>query len=244
MKKDFFNTKRFTVVLSAVFLSAFALFFSSCDEHDPLDLDIHPGYILCDDGRVLSPEAFDESSNVPVAVFFAPLTDKHPALAVLLDELSYISFADTLFEQKTSGSVADYDGYLNTIALQSSKLARDSVSQRRSGKRWYCSDLGLSAFCSHYFSQSDYVPSVAELGLLYLSLPVVNPVIERCGGQPVSTVPEYAGCWYWSSTEVAENTPNQAWLFSMADGSRHRTPKTNRYSARLIVEYNPLNIEY
>lgn len=228
--------------MTVCLLAAFGL--CSCDEHDPLDLDIHPGYILCDDGRVLSPDVFDEHVNVPVAVVFAPLTEKHPVLAVLLDELDYVTFSDTLVEQKTSGSVTDYDGYMNTVALQTSKIARDTLSQQLTGKKWYCSDLGLSAFRSHYFAQSDYVPSVSELGLLFLSLSTVNPVIERCGGTPVRTSPEGGGCWYWSSTEVAENKPNQAWLFSMADGSRHRTPKTNGYRARLIVEYNPLNIEY
>ena len=68
----------------------------------------------------------------------------------------------------------------------------------------------------------------------------MNPVIERCGGTPVNRSPENAGCWYWTSTEVAQNKMNQAWLFSMADGSRHKAPKTNCYRARLIVEYNPL----
>ena len=93
-------------------------------------------------------------------------------------------------------------------------------------RNYYTSPLGLLAFRHHWFFQSDYVPSVAELGLLYSTLTIVNPIIERCGGTPVNRSPENAGCWYW--------------IFSMADGSRHKAPKTNCYRARLIVEYNPL----
>ena len=173
----------------------------------------------------------------------------------MLDELSPVEFSDTLgFDQKTSCDIDAFDGYVNTVALQTNYLAgkrkevswseKDSayVTQWVSDPHYYGSPLGLSAFRSHWFYQSDYVPSVAELGLLYLSLATVNPVIESLGGTPVSQSPDGGGCWYWTSTEVKENKLNQSWLFSMADGSRHKAPKTNLYRARLIVEYNPLNI--
>lgn len=248
--KEYLNKFR---LLSLSFLTVMCLL--SCDEHEPLDLDIHVGYILCDDGRILSPSAFNPDVNMPVAVVFAPNTDKHQVLSVLLDELSPIAFSDTLgFDQKTSCDVDAYDGYINTVALQTSYLAgkrpetvwseSDSayVTQWVSDPHYYGSPLGLSAISSHWFSQSDYVPSVAELGLLYISLDIVNPVIESLGGTPVSQSPDGGGCWYWTSTEVKENKQNQSWLFSMADGSRHKALKTNAYRARLIVEYNPLSI--
>ena len=161
----------------------------SCDEHEPIDLDIHPGYILCSDGQIVSPSVFNRDVHTPVAVVFAEKTDQHQALAVLLDEIAPVAFADTLsFDQKTSGSETEYDGYVNTVALQTTHLDRDSL------------------------------------------------VVKT----PVNRSPENAGCWYWTSTEVEQNKMNQAWLFSMADGSRHKAPKTNCYRARLIVEYNPL----
>ena len=228
-------------------LSAFVLTLTSCDEHEPLDLDIHPGYILCDDGRILSDDVFDVSQHTPVAVVFAPQTDKHQVLAVMLDEIPFVAFADTLaMDQKTSGDISAYDGYTNTVALQTTYLPRDSMvvkDYKADPRNYYCSPLGLLAFRSHWFAQSDYVPSVAELYLLYVSLSKVNPIIEKCGGTPIGTTPVDAGCWYWSSTEVNENKVNQAWLFSMADGSIHKAPKTNCYRARLIVEYNPMSIK-
>lgn len=240
--------KRLMGDMCVILLSLVALTVVSCDEHEPLDLGIHPGYILCDDGRVLSPSAFDAGVHTPVAVVFAPQTESHQVLAVMLDEVPFVAFADTLsMDQKTSADVSAYDGYVNTVALQTTWIARDTMVNKEykaDPRNYYCSPLGLLAFRSHWFLQSDYVPSVAELGLLYLSLGTVNPIIEQCGGTPVSTSPENAGCWYWSSTEVSENKGNQAWLFSMADGSRHKAPKTNAYRARLIVEYNPLSINH
>lgn len=203
-----------------------ALLLWACDEHEPVDLDIHPGYILCSDGRIINDAEYEAGKHTPVAVVFAEQTDHHPVLAVSISEISSVSFADTLgVKQNTSCSLTAYDGYTNTVALQKAE-----------------SMLGQAAFGSHYFAQSDFVPSVQELGLLYIALSRVNPVIEKCGGTPVSTGSDGPGCWYWSSTEVSENQSNQAWLFSMADGSIHRTPKTNHYRARLVVEYNPLSI--
>ena len=226
-----------------VLLSSFLM--TACDEHEPVDNDIHPGYILCSDGRVVSDLELNFGEHTPVAVVFAPRTDEHPVLAVLLDEVYSIACADTLnFDQKTSGSLTEYDGYTNTVALQASRIARDSLvvkDYKMDARNFYTSPLGLCAFSSHWFCQSDYIPCVRELGLLYMSLDRVNPVIERCGGTPLSRTADNIGCWYWSSTEVSENKNNQAWLFSMADGSRHKAPKTNHYRARLIVEYNPLN---
>lgn len=217
----------------------------SCDEHEPLDLDIHVGYIMCSDGTIVNPDKFDASQQTPVAVVFAEKTEQHPVFAVMLDELRPLQFADTLsIDQKTSCSLDSCDGYLNTVALQTSNIERevkvvpDNLADPRN---YYKSPLGLSAFHSHWYAQSDFIPSVAEMELLYNALWRVNPVIAMCGGKTIGTTAEDVECWYWTSTEVAENKKNQAWLFSMADGSRHKAPKTNSYRARLIVEYNPIN---
>jgi hypothetical protein len=215
-------------------LSVFSLFFASCDEHEVLDLDVHTGNILCDDGQVLSTDAyFSQDASKAVAVVFAPQTEEHPVLAVLLDEIAPVAFCDSLgLELGTSCDETAFDGYENTTAMQNN---RDS----RSGKG---SPLADEAFTYHYYWQSDYIPSVSEMGLLYLARDQVNPILERCGGTPLYDDAAGSLCWYWTSTEVEQNKGRQAWLFSMSDGSRHRAPKTNEYRARAIVEYNPLNI--
>ena len=72
----------------------------SCDEHEPFDPDIHSGYILCSDGSIVADNVFDSRTQTPVAVVFAEQTAEHPVLAVLLDEIDFIAFADTLsFDQ-------------------------------------------------------------------------------------------------------------------------------------------------
>ena len=220
---------------------------ASCDDHDPMDIGIHVGDILCSDGRIVRSNVFDSRTETAVAVVFAEQNQQHPVLAVLLDEVSYVAFADTLsFDQKTSCKTDTCDGYVNTVALQTSYIQRkvlvDSLHLDNSDN-YYKSPLGLLAFRSHWFAQSDFVPSVMELQLLYKSLSVVNPIIKMLKGTPIGTTPSGAGCWYWSSTEVKENNFNQAWLVSMADGSQHKAPKDNAYCARLIVEYNPYKIK-
>lgn len=221
-----------------------ALSLTSCDEHEALDLDIHAGDILCSDGRIVRNSVFDSSKETAVAVVFAEQTSAHPVLAVLLDEVERIAFADTLsFDQKTSCNLDSCDGYINTVALQTTNIMRKELVDSlhlENAANYYKSPLGLLAFRSHFFAQSDFVPSVMELQLLYKSLATINPIIKMRGGTPIGTTPDEAGCWYWSSTEVKENNTNQAWLVSMADGSQHKAPKTNSYRARLIIEYNPV----
>ena len=146
---------RFLVSFFALLLTSFT--FVSCDEHEPLDLDIHPGFILCDDGSVMSNKAyFEQDTRKAVAVVFAGETADHGVLAVCLHEIDAIQFCDTLgMELGTSCDVTAYDGYLNTTAMQNS---RDT----RTGKG---SPLADEAFSYHHFWQSDYIPSVAEMTL-------------------------------------------------------------------------------
>ena len=39
--------------LSLIIMMALSMVLTSCDEHEPIDLDIHPGYILCSDGQIV-----------------------------------------------------------------------------------------------------------------------------------------------------------------------------------------------
>ena len=212
-------------------LSALTALFTatSCDEHESIDSTIYPGHIMLADGSVITPDSSDPILHRAVAVFFAPKTEKHEALAVLLQESSILAVSDTALvtlgtDLGTSGSETEYDGYKNTIALQSKK-----------------SPIAVDAFSFHYLAMSDYVPSVSEMGLLYLSKATVNPVIDKLGGDTIATTGP--ACWYWTSTEVSQNKGYQAWAFSMSDGSRHKAPVCNTYHTRYIVEYNPLSVK-
>ena len=215
------------IVLLTVLCAVFAM--SSCDEHEAIDSNIYPGHIMLADGSVISPEAYDASRHQAVAVFFAQKTDKHEALAVMLRESPAKAVSDTALVKMgtdlgTSGSETAYDGYENTIALQAKR-----------------SPIATDAFTSHYLAMSDYVPSVSEMGLMFLSLPVVNPVLDVLGGDTIAV--NDPDCWYWTSTEVSGNKGYQAWACSMSDGSRHKAPVYNTYHTRYIVEYNPLSVK-
>lgn len=199
----------------------------SCDEHETVDLGIHVGYVLCDDHRTMSIDTYEsQHATKAVAVVFAEQTASHPTLAVMLDEISSVAYADTLgIEQGTGASLDAFDGWTNTVALHNSH-------DEKTGKG---SPLADQVFCSHTFGQSDYVPSVAEMRLLVSALSIVNPVIERCGGTPLSIDSEDGGCWYWTSTEVNEDKANTAWLCSMVNGGILPTLKNERHPVRAIV---------
>lgn len=215
---------------------------TSCDEHEPIDRNIHIGFVLCDDHSVMSLEAFRSAAHVnPVGVVFATETEDHPALAVMLFENTGVDFTNTLgLKCSTSGSVSAYDGYANSVALFNTwkeekyqvELPDGSYEERIDS---YFSPLGQWAFDSHSFGQSDFIPSYAEARLLQQSLSVVNPVIEELGGIPVGVSPEGGNCWYWTSTEDEADMENRAWLCSMATPGFQQTPKTEFHKARAIV---------
>ena len=216
-----------TFIIFSVLLAALTI--SSCDEHEAIDSNVYPGHIMLADGSVITPTDYDSSRHQPVAVFFAPKTEEHEALAVLLDESIPLAISDTSLvkigtDLGTTGSETDYDGYENTVALQAKK-----------------SPLAQAAFNFHYLSMSDYVPSVSEMELLFLACRAINPVISYLGGDTIAVTGP--ACWYWTSTEVSKNKGYQAWACSMSDGSRREAPVYNTYHTRYIVEYNPLSVK-
>lgn len=81
-----------------------------------------------------------------------------------------------------------------------------------------------------------YVPSVAQMRLLYSMKEVINPVIEQCGGQPLPDMVD--DCWYWTSTEVDGQQTAKAWLYSVGSGAMQETPKTQPHRARPIITLN------
>ena len=65
---------------------------------------------------------------------------------------------------------------------------------------------------------------------------VINPIIEKCGGDPLPT--EADECWYWTSTEVEGQQTVKAWLYSTASGTMQETPKTQAHKVRPIITIN------
>lgn len=215
-------------VLSMMLMIAITIFSTSCDNHEPIDRDIHVGYVLCNDHSCMDTVSyFNQTKRKAVGVVFAEKTDEHPTLAVMFDEVNEV-FCDSVgMVNGTSTDVTSFCGFKNTVAIYNSYSAE-------TGKG---SPLAMEMINFHANGQSDYLPSVAEQRLLASSSRVINPVLERLGGTPIALEGD---CWYWTSTEVEDNPGVQAWLCSADNGRFLPTPKTQRHKARAIVEiYDP-----
>ena len=101
---------------------AAVLTLAACDAHiETPDMTVRPGYVLCDDGTVLSYELYQTSGKRAVAIVFD--TGKHGdteenGRAVYLWDIAPKAFADTLgVEQGTSADTEAFDGNTNTFAL-------------------------------------------------------------------------------------------------------------------------------
>lgn len=176
-------------VLSMMLMVAITIFSTSCDNHEPIDRDIHVGYVLCNDHSCMDTASyFNQTKRKAVGVVFAEKTDEHPALAVMFDEVNEV-FCDSVgMVNGTSTDVTSFCGFKNTVAMYNSYSAE-------TGKG---SPLAMEMINFHTNGQSDYLPSVAEQRLLASSSRVINPVLERLGGTPIALEGD---CWYWTSTK-------------------------------------------
>lgn len=203
---------------------------TSCDDHEPVDTGIHPGYLLLTDHTVTSEHDYynlpGNSRSSVVGVVFATATPSHPALAVMLNEFEG-KYCDYLVSCGASTVDSVYNGRTNTISMLDAK--EDSITD-------IC-PLALEMQQSHKNGQSEFLPSVAEMRLLVASLSVVNPVLTRFGGTPVCVDPA-RDCWYWTSTESASSQTRYAWLCSAVNGGILETTKTESHKARAIIELN------
>ena len=199
----------------------------SCDAHfDFPDTAVKPGHILCTDGKAIPYNEYKDSGRQAIAVVFHidPSGDTEgDGYAVYLHDLAPAAFADSIgVAQKTSADIRAMDGNGNTFALYDTKET--------------ASPLAEAVFDLWRYGQSAYIPSVAQMRLLYSLKEAINPVIEKCGGEPLPD--EADDCWYWTSTEVEGQQTAKAWLYSVGSGAMQETPKTQPHRARPIITLN------
>ena len=209
---------------SIAIMTVLALGLIGCDgHHDPLGTPTQAVHILCTGGEIMSYEKYAISDKKAIGVvFYVNHSEDISGIgyAVYLHDLPAEAFADSLgIAQGTSTDLAAYDGNENTFALYDT----DDVS----------SPMAMQVFDMWRYGQSAYVPSVAQMRLLYAAKEFVNPYIEACGGDPLPN--EADGCWYWTSTEVEGQETAKAWLFSMGSGAIQETPKLQGHKVRAIV---------
>lgn len=201
-------------------LSALSLF-SSCDNHVYEDLSWHswtPGMVYCANGDITTYERCVEEGNTPEAVIFHISNADETtgvAYAVSLHDCGDGAFIDpdtTYVSQGTSANIAQLDGETNTTALRYSKIE---------------SPIALSVNAKYF------IPSVAEMYLLYSARNAVNSTIEKCGG---SVLPiDNEGCWYWTSTECDGSQTDRAWRYSLYSGRFESADKHYALPTRPIM---------
>ena len=204
-----------------------AVLCAACDAHiDVPDTAVRPGHILCEDGTALSYVQYEQSGKRAIAVVFD--TEHREGTegngyAVYLWDIAPVAFADSLgVAQGTSADIGALDGNMNTFALYDTRETASPMAE--------------AVFDLWRYGQSAYIPSVAQMRLLYAVRETVNPVIERCGGHPLP-LDEY-DCWYWTSTEVSGQETAKAWLYSTGSGAMQETPKTQAHKLRPIITMN------
>ena len=215
--------KQIMIMMAAVA----AALLTACDAHfDFPDTAVKPGHILCTDGKAIPYNEYKDSGKQAIAVVFHidPSDDTEgDGYAVYLHDIAPTAFADSLgVSQKTSADIKATDGNENTFAMYATK----EVS----------SPLAESVFALWQYGQSAYVPSAAQMRLLYSMKETINPVIEQCGGEPLPDGTD--DCWYWTSTEVEGQESAKAWLYSVGSGAMQETPKTQPHRARPIITLN------
>ena len=199
-----------------------ALSLVGCDEHrDFPDTSVKTCDILCTDGEVVRFDDLSSEDKEPIAVVFH-INQRDDmegtAYAVYLWDVSPNAYSDSIgVKQNTSANVMAFDGNSNTYAMYGSGY----------------SPAAEAVFDMWRYGQSAYIPSVAQLRLLYAAKCTINSYIERCGGDVIPDAPDE--CWYWSSTEVKGQEAAKAWLFSLSSGALQETPKGQVHKIRPII---------
>lgn len=208
-------------------LLAIATLLAACDGHrDFPDTAMKPCHILCTDGEVVPATDFEQSGKQPIAVVFHVNYGEAiegNGYAVYLWDLAPVAFADSIgVKQGTSADITALDGNENTFALYDTRETASPMAE--------------AVFDLWRYGQSAYVPSVAQMRMLYNAKSQINPVIRMCVGDELPDAAD--DCWYWTSTEVRGQETAKAWLYSMGSSTMQETPKTQAHKVRPIITLN------
>ena len=213
--------------IHSTILMAAALSLAACDAHiETPDETVRPGHVLCTDGTTMPYSKYEQSGKQAIAVVFDTGQREETGgngYAVYLWDIAPQAFADSLgVEQGTSTDTEAFDGNTNTFALYDTRETASPMAEAVMDLWWN--------------GQSAYVPSVAQMRLLYAARETVNPILEKCGGDTLPQVEN--NCGYWTSTEVEGQQTAKAWLYSLGSGAMQETPKTQAHQVRPIITLN------
>ena len=197
---------------------------TACDAHQDFpDTAMKVGHILTTEGETMSYEDYQASGKQAIAVVFHINQRENVegnGYAVYLWDIAPEAFADSIgVEQGTSANLTAYDGNANTFALYGTTDVKSPLAER--------------VFDLWRYGQSAYIPSVAQMRLLYQVKDIINPYLLKCGGTSIPD--EDDDCWYWTSTEVKGQATAKAWLYSLGSGVIQETSKWQAHKARPII---------
>jgi AraC-like DNA-binding protein len=179
-----------------------AVLCAACDTHiDVPDTAVRPGHILCEDGTALPYAQYEQSGKKAIAVVFD--TEKRgdtegDGYAVYLWDIAPQAFADSLgIAQGTSADIMAYDGNENTFALYDTQETASPMAE--------------AVFDLWRYGQSAYVPSVAEMRLLYTMRKIINPVIEHNTIKEVAYALAFENISYFNKVfrKILNKTPTE-----------------------------------
>ena len=213
--------------LFSILAVAATVLLTACDEHQDFpDTAMKVTHILTTDGKVMPYETYEQSCKQAIAVVFNVNQREEMegnGYAVYLWDMTPKAFADSLgVEQGTSADIAAYDGNENTFALYDTEETASPMAE--------------AVFALWKYGQSAYIPSVAQMRLLYSAQTVINPIIEKCGGDPLRPRPTSAGIGHrrrWKDSRQSKHGSTR----QPAEPCRKR-PRHRRIKVRPIITIN------
>ena len=133
------------------------------------------------------------------------------------------------------GSIANVNALVSHFIDETTVIGY-RVNKTGPGHSDFSSPVAEKVFDLWRYGQSAYIPSVAQMRLLYQARDAINPYIVKCGGTPIPD--DENDCWYWTSTEVKGQETAKSWLFSLGSGAIQETPKWQAHKARPVITLN------
>ncbi len=192
--------------LLSILAVAATVLLTACDEHQDFpDTAMKVTHILTTDGKVMPYETYEQSGKQAIAVVFNINQREEMegnGYAVYLWDIVPEAFADSIgVEQDTSCDLTAYDGNANTFALYGTADVKSPLAER--------------VFDMWRYGQSAYIPSVAQMRLLYHAKDIINPYILKCGGTavPYRRLP--------SGSRIRRDPSSRLWISPYTDIENH-----------------------
>ncbi len=204
------------------------------------------GDILCSDGSIVHRNDWPAPGKTPIGIVFYVDDSKWHGWAVSLMQTASMKWStESVFVNNQGVNAtanwnlainhdAEWEGYANTQNIISHHTAAT-----------YPAAFAAAGFSTTYpapWSRGWYLPSAAQLNMLFGELPEVNRSLNRVGATPIvdnnpGTSRPGGSVLLWSSTEGSIST---AYALEIADGRIEKATKTtssNKYYVRAVITF-------